>query len=67
MFNGETIDDVYMENTYLKNISRDGRATRWMASYLIPDVYGKLTTGEKNVGQKPVRSPTSWQVWRPEL
>ena len=47
VFNGGTIDGIYMSSAYLRNISREGRSTRWMASYPIPDVYGKLTAGEK--------------------
>ena len=47
VFNGEAVEDAYMSNNYLRNISREGRAMRWIAGTLIPDVYEKLTADAK--------------------
>ena len=36
LFNGEAIDEIYADNAYLRNISREGRAMRWIACHMIP-------------------------------
>ena len=40
-----------MANEYIKNIAREGRATRWAAGHLISDVYDKLATGKKRLAE----------------
>ena len=47
VFNGEKVDDAYMSNSYVRNISREGRAMRWIAGNLMSDVYDKLTADAK--------------------
>ena len=49
VFNGGAIEEKYMGNAYVGNISSGGRVMRWLATYMIPDVYGKLgIDGKKN-------------------
>ena len=42
VFNGESISASYMGNRYLRMFSREGRAMRWVATSIIPDVYEEL-------------------------
>ena len=57
VFNGGAIEDKYVDNAHLKNISREGRVMRWMATHMIPDVYEKLDIeGKKNWAEASAQS-----------
>ena len=46
-----------MGNEYVKNISMEGRVMRWLATYMIPDAYGKLDIdGKKNWAEASAQS-----------
>ena len=46
-----------MDNAYVENIAREGRVMRWLATYMIPDVYEKLDIdGKKNWAEASAQS-----------
>ena len=56
VFNGGAIER-YMDNAYVKNISREGRVMRWLATHMIPDIYEKLDIdGKKNWAEASAQS-----------
>ena len=49
VFNGGAIEEKYTNNAYVQDMSREGRVMRWLATYMIPDLYTKLDVeGRKN-------------------
>ena len=57
VFNGGVIEERYMDNAYVGNISMEGRVMRWLATYMIPDVYEKLDIdAEKNWAEESAQS-----------
>ena len=49
VLNIEAIEARYVDNVYLRNFPRRGRATRWLSFPMTPGLYERLTSdGEKN-------------------
>ena len=65
IFNGEALCARHISNTYLMDISREGRAMRWIARSMIPDFYERTGGDEGGNGRKLALFPTSARVLNP--
>ena len=65
VFNGEAIEGGrYVDNAYLRNIAREGRAMRWISCHMIHGLYERLTEdGEKMArSQRAVLFPSRCRI-----